>query len=211
MNFLPEDILRLLISIVLGLVIGIEREYRGKAAGVRTITLISFGACMFTLISMKIGGSSPDRIAANIVTGVGFLGGGVIFKDGFNVTGLTTASTIWIAASLGMAIGTGNYILAFSGLAMAILVLSTFEYIREAVEFVREIRVYQIQFHISLISPEELEAVVQQEFGINHRLKRLVRDEEIVEVVYEIYGRESRLNHFNNWLNKNPKIKCFDY
>lgn len=211
MQALPEDILRLLIAIVLGMIMGIEREYRGKAAGVRTITLISFGSCLFTLISAKLGASSPDRIAANIVTGVGFLGGGVIFKDGLNVTGLTTASTIWIAAALGMSIATGNYIIAVGGLAMAIIVLSTFEYIREVIEFIRESRTYEIKFNVTLLSAEELEAVVQEQFGINHKLQKLVRDGETVVVTYEIYGRETRLNHFNEWLNANPKIKSFNY
>lgn len=208
---LPEEILQLLIAICIGMLLGIEREYRGKAAGVRTITLISFGACLFTLVSAKFSASSPDRIAANIVTGVGFLGGGVIFKDGLNVSGLTTAATIWIAAALGMTIANGNYILAIGGLIMVIIVLSTFEYIRDGVEHIRESRTYIIKFHIEMLSAERLEEIVKQDFALSFKRKKLARTQEVVETIYEIYGRESRLDLFNEWLNAAPQIQSFDY
>lgn len=207
---LPEDILRLFISIILGMIMGLEREYRGKVAGIRMITLISFGACIFTLLSQKIGGNSPDRIAANIVTGVGFLGGGVIFKEGFNVSGLTTAATIWLAAALGMAAASDSYLLAFSGLGMAIIILSTFEYLRDFVEFIRESRNYRISFYNTLFSYQELEESVHKH-GIKFKKKKISRNEELVEVIYEIYGSEQRLDKLNEWLYKNPNIHSFDH
>src|SRR5258706_743063 len=92
-----EVILRLLLAAGLGAAIGLEREYRRKPAGLRTNILISVGAALFTIVSLVIGHGSgvPDRIAAQIVTGVGFLGGGAILRRGTNVTGLTTAATRW--------------------------------------------------------------------------------------------------------------------
>src|SRR5262245_66333390 len=91
---------RILISFCIGTAIGIEREYRSKAAGLRTMIMICLGSTIFTELSMVIGGTS-DRIASNIITGIGFLGAGVIFKDGLSITGITTATTIWITAALG--------------------------------------------------------------------------------------------------------------
>ena len=91
---LQNELGQILVSLLIGLLIGGEREYHNKSAGLRTFILISFGACLCTILSIKIGGSSPDRIAANIITGIGFLGAGAIFKDENKVSGITTASTI---------------------------------------------------------------------------------------------------------------------
>ncbi|MGS0014437.1 MgtC/SapB family protein, partial [Escherichia coli] len=98
-----------------GLLIGVEREYKNKAAGLRTLMLVTTGSCIFTIISMQIGIANPDRLAANIVTGIGFLGAGAIFKDENRVSGLTTATTIWICAALGMAVGAGLIKVAILG------------------------------------------------------------------------------------------------
>ena len=106
---LPPDILpKLLLSILVGGAIGVEREYRSKSAGFRTLTLICLGSALFTIFSEYIGaGSNPDRIASNIATGIGFVGAGVIFKGDFGVNGITTAAMIWVTAALGMGIGAG--------------------------------------------------------------------------------------------------------
>ncbi|HXB03944.1 MAG TPA: MgtC/SapB family protein [Candidatus Angelobacter sp.] len=97
-------------ALLLGLALGVEREYRGHPAGLKTISLIAVGACMFSgvgLLPGAITGVDPTRIAAQIVTGVGFLGAGAILRQGDNVHGLTTAAMIWVAASVGMAVGFG--------------------------------------------------------------------------------------------------------
>src|SRR5204863_7483159 len=121
------DFIKLLISLGIGSVIGIEREYRGKSAGFRTIILISIGSTLFTIFSLKLGQfSSPERIASNIVVGIGFLGAGVIFKGDDRVTGLTTATTIWIAAALGMGIGGGYYMICGLATAFVLIVLYGF-------------------------------------------------------------------------------------
>jgi putative Mg2+ transporter-C (MgtC) family protein len=103
-----ELIIRFLLALLCGAIIGAEREYRNKSAGFRTMILISLGACFFTFISQLIGGSnSPDRIASNIVSGIGFIGAGVIFKGDNTINGITTAATIWVVAAVGMGIGAG--------------------------------------------------------------------------------------------------------
>lgn len=100
----------LLISTVLGAAVGVEREIRGKPAGLRTNTLICVGACLYTELSIALtqpGPGDPSRVAAQIVTGVGFLGAGTIMRGRGSVSGLTTAATIWLVAAIGMAVGAG--------------------------------------------------------------------------------------------------------
>ena len=97
---------------LLGAFIGWEREQHGREAGVRTYAAVSLGACVFGLVSAHvIGASDPTRIAAGVVTGVGFLGAGVILREQGRVAGLTTAATIWATASVGLAIAYGMYLL----------------------------------------------------------------------------------------------------
>lgn len=100
------------IAIALGILIGGERELRGKDAGISTHTLVISGAMLFTFMSMTVDPASESRIAAQIVTGIGFLGAGLILKDGSTVRNLTTAASIWFAGSIGMAIGFGFYQIA---------------------------------------------------------------------------------------------------
>ncbi len=127
MQFLLErdDLISIAVSILCGSIIGFEREYNNKSAGFRTIILISLGSTIFTIVS-KHGSGSDDRIAANIITGIGFIGAGVIFKDKLSVLGLTTAAVIWTTAGIGMATGIGYHILAFSLTIFTIIVLSLF-------------------------------------------------------------------------------------
>lgn len=115
-----------MIALALGLLIGAEREFRGHPAGLRTMALISAGSCMFTglgLIPEFAKTVDPTRIAAQVVTGVGFLGAGSILRQGELVRGLTTAASIWVAASLGMAVGFRYYGVAVFVTVIVVLVL----------------------------------------------------------------------------------------
>jgi len=105
-------IIDLFIAIALGTLIGGERELRGKDAGISTHSLVICGAMLFTYMSMTVDPASESRIAAQIVTGIGFLGAGLILKDGSSVKNLTTAASIWFAGAIGMAIGFGFYQIA---------------------------------------------------------------------------------------------------
>jgi putative Mg2+ transporter-C (MgtC) family protein len=114
---------RLLLAALLGGAVGAEREVADQSAGLRTHMLLSIGACLFTLVSAYgfAGTTDPSRLAAQIVTGIGFLGGGAILRHGLNVRGMTTAASIWATASLGVTVGVGRYLLA-GGAAVLILV-----------------------------------------------------------------------------------------
>lgn len=103
----------LALAFVLGAVIGLEREWRQKSAGLRTNTLVSIGSAAFILMSYTIGGSATGRMASYVISGIGFLGAGVIMKDGLTVRGLNTAATIWCSAAVGSLVGTGLWVEAF--------------------------------------------------------------------------------------------------
>ncbi|MBO0936740.1 MgtC/SapB family protein [Fibrella sp. HMF5335] len=128
MSFYQEDMYRLLAALLIGGLIGAEREYRSKATGFRTMIMICVGAALFTMISTRFGDS---RIAANIVQGIGFLGAGIIFKEESRVKGLTTAATVWAVSALGMSIGGGYYDIALVGFVLimgSLLFLSKLSY-----------------------------------------------------------------------------------
>jgi putative Mg2+ transporter-C (MgtC) family protein len=120
-----ELIRRLLLAAVLGGVVGAERELRGKSAGFRTNILITMGCALFTISSIMLAGSDAERtrIAAQIVTGIGFLGAGAIVRTRGSIHGMTTAATIWVNAALGVAAGGGEYRLAISAAAITLIVL----------------------------------------------------------------------------------------
>ncbi|RYD90683.1 MAG: MgtC/SapB family protein [Sphingobacteriales bacterium] len=119
-----SDIVSIITSVICGGIIGFEREYKNKSTGFRTIMLITLGSTIFTIVS-RHGTGTDDRIAANIITGIGFIGAGVIFKDKMSVLGLTTAAVIWTTAAIGMTAGIGYHSLAivFTVITLIILVL----------------------------------------------------------------------------------------
>lgn len=112
---------RLVLAAVVGGFVGLERELRGYPAGIRTLALVAIGAALFTQISQLLGGN--DRVAAQVVAGIGFIGAGLIFREGYTVRGITTAATIWAVAALGMAIGVELYIVAIAGAVLLFVVL----------------------------------------------------------------------------------------
>lgn len=122
-----EMVLRLVVSLILGSLIGMERETHGRPAGLRTHVLVCMGSTMFTICSYVIAGphNDPGRIAAQIVTGIGFLGAGTIIHQGSVVRGLTTAASIWAVAAIGLAVGIGTPTMMGLAAVAAVLVFST--------------------------------------------------------------------------------------
>jgi putative Mg2+ transporter-C (MgtC) family protein len=120
-----EMVLRLVLATVLGGIIGFQREWTGKEAGLRTNMLICLGAALLTVLSIyAFPGSDPSRIAAGIATGIGFIGAGVILhRSGGSVIGLTSAATIWAVAAIGMAAGTGRYLIAGAACLLTLIIL----------------------------------------------------------------------------------------
>jgi len=147
---LIENLIKLGMAVLIGGIIGAEREYQDKAAGFRTIILITVGSALFTIFSMSMDpGFTQTRIAANIVTGIGFLGAGAIVREGGRVEGLTTAATIWLSAALGMGIGAGDLIFVSAATAVILLVLLVFPRVEARIDGIRESRTYKMVFPIS--------------------------------------------------------------
>ena len=175
MDLSPEDIGKLLLAVVIGGLIGAEREFRDKAAGFRTMIFICTGAALFTIFSVKLG--APDdtpRIAAQIVSGVGFLGAGVILRDAGRVLGLTTASTIWLTAALGMGIGGGYYLFAGAAAGVILVILWIFPAVEAWIDSVREDRTYEVVCPIRPGKFEQLEESFRQ-CGLRVRSHRQVK------------------------------------
>jgi putative Mg2+ transporter-C (MgtC) family protein len=150
----PDDLTKLLLSLVLGGLIGWERELYDKPAGFRTNTLICVGATLFTIFSLRIGtipATDSARIAAQIVSGIGFLGAGAIIRRGEAVLGLTTAATIWFVASIGMGIGAGYYLTSCTGTVLALAILVLFRKFEHLVDTFHTTRTY----HVSLSAEDE--------------------------------------------------------
>lgn len=122
----------LLTSIGLGFMIGMERELTGHSTGIRTGVLVCVGACLFTSFPVHIAGGDVSRAAAQITTGVGFLGSGIIFKDGSNVRGLNTAATIWCTAAVGVFAGAGLYLYALTATCCLLLINTIFRLIHRS-------------------------------------------------------------------------------
>ena len=130
-----EIALRLLLAAVFGAAVGFERRRSDKPAGLRTLSLVAVGSALFTIISVfGFENADQSRVAAQIVTGVGFLGAGTILRSGTSISGLTTAATIWATAAIGMAVGSGLYIASVAGTVLMLVILYVFAPTRNADE-----------------------------------------------------------------------------
>lgn len=138
---IPPDytivLLKLLLATGLGMVIGAEREFHKKPAGLRTHSLVSLGACLFTLIGLSFIGTSADsmsRVVQGIVVGIGFIGAGMIFQFKEKVRGLTTAAEIWSLAAIGILIGLGSYAIAITATVLILIILVPFKWLKKGIE-----------------------------------------------------------------------------
>lgn len=212
MDFFPEDndLIAIGVSIISGSLVGLEREYKNKSAGFRTIVLICLGATAFTIVS-RYGVGSDDRIAANIITGIGFIGAGVIFKDKFSVMGLTTAAVIWMVAGIGMAAGIGYYGLSLSLSVITVLILSVFNKVESAMERVFLTRTIFVVFQDMDITNMESLKRVMDKHNINHRRKTVSKRNRRLSVVFELAADRKNLQAFNNEMISLTYVEEFYY
>ena len=169
-DVLPEDVVKLLLALLVGGLIGAEREYRDKAAGFRTMIFISVGSALFTMLSLKLASDGdPARIAAQIVSGVGFLGGGAILRGDGRIHGLTTAATIWLVAALGMGIGGELYAVTLIATGIILVVLWIFPVFEHWIDNVRHTEIYEIESQVNPATFESLRKLFE-----SHKL-RIIR------------------------------------
>jgi putative Mg2+ transporter-C (MgtC) family protein len=208
---LSEDIKHILIALAIGALIGAEREYRSKSAGLRTMILVSLGSCLFTILSMRIGApNSADRIAANIITGIGFLGAGVIFKDENRVGGITTATTIWMVAALGMAVGSGHYQAAVVSTVAVLVVLMFLAPMQGIIERFNRTRKYRIMVpyrHETLKKYEQL----FKKYKLKSNRSTQSKIEDMIIGTWEVHGPDKGHEKMIEHLLKDPDIKEFDF
>jgi putative Mg2+ transporter-C (MgtC) family protein len=202
-----SDLLKLFAAVLIGAMIGIERELHNKAAGLRTITLICLGSTLFTIISLR---SGDNRLVANIVSGVGFLGAGVILISGGRIRGMTTASSIWVAAAAGIAIGFGELELAAIVALTVLAVLWLFSFVGRMMESkVRETLTYEISY----AGPEKLEQL-EQAFKTHklhiHKRKNL-KHSGIFVSQWLVEGSRARHQGFVEETLKDPDIEELRY
>jgi putative Mg2+ transporter-C (MgtC) family protein len=199
-DIVNDDLIKIGLALLCGSVIGFEREYKNKSAGIRTMILICLGATIFTIVSQKAGGESDDRIAANIITGIGFIGAGVIFKDGLSVKGLTTASVIWVVASLGMVIGIGDYVLSLIFTVVIIGVLTLFSWLEILLDHLYTRKVFNVTFKDDCLSSlVDLEYLIKGH-KLNYRRLKLTKHGSKMHLVMEVSGSRKRLDTFNEQL-----------
>src|ERR1044072_3933586 len=198
-----------LISIVIGVIVGAELEYRNKSAGLRTFILVSFGSCVFTILSLRIGISNPDRLAANIITGIGFLGAGVIFKDENRIEGITTATTIWAMASLGMCVGSGHIYLAILGTLVGMGILGLLFAAQDYIEKLHKVREYKI------VTESAVDAETCSAFFKQHQLKYVLlgehKDKDSFSRTWQVRGPLQRNAQLVDRLASNPKIISYQF
>lgn len=162
--------MRLLCALLVGLVIGTEREYTHRPAGMRTHILVALGACAVMITGQLIFaeyrpyGASPDpaRLAAQVITGVGFLGAGTILREGINVKGLTTAASLWSVACLGIAAGGGYYLVALVGMVFIFITLTFFEVLQNKLIRPKAVRDYSLQVSDAAAAMEAIHALAEQ-------------------------------------------------
>ncbi|BBL21424.1 MgtC/SapB family protein [Acinetobacter radioresistens] len=207
---MDSELYYLLCAAAIGAVIGLEREYKNKTAGLRTMIMVSMASCLFTILSRQIGEVSDDRIAANILTGLGFLCAGVIFKDENRISGITTATTIWMVAALGMAIGAGYIALGLYGTILVLVILSLLTYLEKLVEEFNLIRDYKMICHYEQGLSHYYEQLFKQ-YGLKakHVLQVLKSDEIILH--WNISGKRQRHNLLVEELSQDPRIKRLSF
>jgi putative Mg2+ transporter-C (MgtC) family protein len=209
---LPHTILaKLILSVLIGGVIGMEREIRSKSAGFRTIILICLGATLFTIFSQVLGyPGNMDRVASNIVTGIGFLGAGVIFRSNARVNGITTAATIWLSAALGMGIGCGYYAASIVGLMLVMIVLAIFSLMDRVLDRMNQVREYKITYPYEESMEHKYEDIIN-EFKLKIRSRANEKIGNIITGSWTVTGSEKEHHLFIERVLHDPGVTEFSY
>ncbi len=209
MTILLDDVIKLLLALLVGGFIGAEREFRDKAAGFRTIILICVGATLFTIFSIKIGGADdPVRIAANIVSGIGFLGAGAILRGEERIAGLTTASTIWLTAALGIGIGGGYYLFSSAAAVVILIVLWVFPIIEGRIT-----RKAHRTYHVICLMDHQKLAQLEDMFrqcGLRAKVNKQKSGDEMI-CTWEAYGPPKNHDRLAEMIFNDVDVKEFRY
>lgn len=207
-----ENVVKVGMAVLIGGLIGAEREFQDKAAGFRTIILITVGSVLFTIFSVSMDPeSSRTRVAANIVTGIGFLGAGAIVREHGRIGGLTTAATIWLAAALGMGIGAGELVFVSISTFVVLIVLFIFPYLERWIDQSREARSYRI-----VMASTDLQGVEKIKDALDaHALRELshhqTKTEDAIIGTWRVIGAPKNHEKFVDKMVKDKTVREFTY
>ncbi len=206
------DVYKALLAVAAGIILGLEREMKDKVAGLKTITIICLGAALFAILSYKIGGeTNPTHIAAYVVSGVGFIGAGAIFKDGFSISGLTTAGIIWLAAAVGLAIGFGEFYLAATFMASSLLIIFSTPFINKVFRSKKLNRQLQLVIDRKGIDIKAGIYASMHSEGILIDEKKITLKDEQVEITVEMVFPEEKLEWIQHYLLHNKMVSSFSF
>ncbi len=195
-----DILIRIIFAIVLGSLIGLERELTNKSAGLRTQILVCLGACIFTILSIYGFSTAitlyplgdPSRVAAQIITGIGFIGAGTVLRQGLTVTGLTTASTLWIVAAIGMACGCGKLSIAVVStiLTVAILVLIRIFEVKIMSKNLKHLRKVKISFLCKYEDYNDVYSKITEQFSdiVDYNHKTIDEEADIIKINIKIFS-----------------------
>jgi putative Mg2+ transporter-C (MgtC) family protein len=208
---LSEYVMRLVVALLIGGAIGLEREFKGKPAGMRTNMLICVGSCLVMIISIEIARTAariadPGRIAAQVVTGIGFLGAGTIIRSRFHIVGLTTAATIWALSALGLAIGAGYILLSVIVAFLITVTLVFIGFIEGKLEMKRS-------YHVVQVAIERGEGVIRDVMalftvhGISSEALEIARGGDLWRVTFEYAASSEKHRELVERLSESPGVK----
>lgn len=209
MDILEEDVIKLGLSFLIGAIIGFEREYRSKSAGLRTMILICMGSTLFTILSIKVS-ADAGRIAANIVTGIGFIGAGIIFRENNRLVGITTAAIVWVSAAIGMGIGAGYFQLTIVTFLISGLSLIILTPVQSWIHKRSQIRHYRIKCHYHKSTLNHYEQNFK-EFNLKILLAEQNRSGNIISGHWMLQGSEANLNKLTAFMLNDTEILELDF
>lgn len=206
------DVYKALLAVAAGIILGLEREMKDKVAGLKTITIICLGAALFGILSYRIGGeNNPTQIAAYVVSGVGFIGAGAIFKDGFSISGLTTAGIIWLAAAVGLSIGFGEFYLAATFMAGSLIIIFITPFINKifrSKKITRQLQLVIARENIALKA--DIFSALDNE-GVQAEEKKITLKDDQLEISLEIVLTEDKIKWIQDYLLGNKSIYSFSF
>ncbi|MBL7746284.1 MAG: MgtC/SapB family protein [Chitinophagaceae bacterium] len=205
------DVYKALLAVGAGIILGLEREMKDKVAGLKTITIICLGATLFGILSYKIGGNNPTTIAAYVVSGVGFIGAGAIFKDGFSISGLTTAGIIWLAAAVGLAIGFGEFFLAATFMAGSLIIIFITPFINKLFNTKKLTR--QLTLVIDKADAAQKDSILDglRSLGVMAEERKITLKDNALEIAAELMLGEEKLKEVQQYLLDNKWIRGFSF
>lgn len=212
-NWDTIDVFKALLSLILGLLLGLERELKDKAAGLRTITIISLGSTLFTIMSYKLGivtTGETTRIASYVVSGIGFLGAGVIFKDGISINGLTTASIIWIAAAIGMSVGFGHFATAIIFFFATFVTIHLGKWFNKTLHSQSIQRTLELKFENKRKLQEELIEEIAK-FSESSYIKQRIKNDDMIVLFIDVKIKTIHQKKFMDYLLRNDRIEYFKF